>query len=205
MGCHFLLQGIFPTQGSNPGLPHWKQMLLTSEPPGIIFIYSVFLYYCIAKFHHPLQSRKSWNIETFYCISYGYSSSPLIFSIIYPAAAAAKSLQRCPTLCDPIDSSSPGSSVPGILQARTPEWVAISFSNVTYPRILQIIPSKLTPDYSLNFPKILCIFSCFLFPAYSFIYPNLLQTLLILLIFLDQVCNGPIIWYSIVKNILKLE
>ena len=45
------------------------------------------------------------------------------------AAAAAKSLQSCPTLCDPIDSSPPGSPVPGILQARTPEWVAISFSN----------------------------------------------------------------------------
>ena len=46
-----------------------------------------------------------------------------------PAAAAAKSLQSCPTLCDPIDGSPPGSPVPGILQARTLEWVAISFSN----------------------------------------------------------------------------
>ena len=46
------------------------------------------------------------------------------------AAAAAKSLQSCPTLCDPIDSSPPGSSVPGILQARTPEWVAIAFSSI---------------------------------------------------------------------------
>ena len=45
------------------------------------------------------------------------------------AAAAAKSLQSCPTLCDPVDGSPPGSSVPGILQARTLEWVAISFSN----------------------------------------------------------------------------
>ena len=45
------------------------------------------------------------------------------------ASAAAKLLQSCPTLCDPIDGSPPGSSVPGILQARTPEWVAISFSN----------------------------------------------------------------------------
>ena len=45
------------------------------------------------------------------------------------AAAAAKSLQSCPTLCDPIDGSPPGSSVPGILQARVLEWVAISFSN----------------------------------------------------------------------------
>ena len=45
------------------------------------------------------------------------------------AAAAAKSLQSCPTLCDPIDGSPSGSSVPEILQARTLEWVAISFSN----------------------------------------------------------------------------
>ena len=47
----------------------------------------------------------------------------------YGAAAAAKSLQSCLTLCDPTDGSLPGSSVPGILQARTLEWVAISFSN----------------------------------------------------------------------------
>ena len=45
------------------------------------------------------------------------------------AAAAAKSLQSCPTLCDPIDSGPPCSAVPGILQARTLEWVAVSFSN----------------------------------------------------------------------------
>ena len=44
------------------------------------------------------------------------------------AAAAAKSLQSCPTLCDPIDGSPPGSPIPGILQARALEWVAISFS-----------------------------------------------------------------------------
>ena len=49
---------------------------------------------------------------------------------LYPrVAAATKSLQSCPTLCDPIDGSPPGSPVPGILQARTLEWVAISFSN----------------------------------------------------------------------------
>ena len=47
----------------------------------------------------------------------------------HPFAAATKSLQLCPTLCDPIDGSPPGSPIPGILQARTLEWVAISFSN----------------------------------------------------------------------------
>ena len=48
---------------------------------------------------------------------------------IAAAAAAAKSLQSCPTLCDPTDGSPPGFPIPGILQARTLEWVAISFSN----------------------------------------------------------------------------
>ena len=52
-----------------------------------------------------------------------------IFTLLV-AAAAAKSLQSCLTLCDPTDSSPPGFPVPGILQARTLEWVAISFSNV---------------------------------------------------------------------------
>ena len=48
---------------------------------------------------------------------------------VSPAAAAAKSFQSCLTLCDPRDGSPPGSPVPGILQARTLEWVAISFSD----------------------------------------------------------------------------
>ena len=51
------------------------------------------------------------------------------FKSLTSAAAAAKLRQSCPTLCDPIDGSPPGSPVPGILQARTLEWVAISFSN----------------------------------------------------------------------------
>ena len=51
------------------------------------------------------------------------------------AAAAAKSLQLCPTLCDPIDGSPPGSPVPEILQARTLEWVAIAFSNGSTPHL----------------------------------------------------------------------
>ena len=55
--------------------------------------------------------------------------APLKKSYDQPAAAAAKSLQLCLTLCDPRDGSPPGSPIPGILQARTLEWVAISFSN----------------------------------------------------------------------------
>ena len=53
----------------------------------------------------------------------------LLFVRKAAAAAAAKSLQSCPTLCDPIDGSPPGFPIPGILQARTLKWVAISFSN----------------------------------------------------------------------------
>ena len=54
----------------------------------------------------------------------------ILASACRAAVAAAKSLQSCPTLCDPIDGSPPGSPVPGILQARTLEWVAISFSSM---------------------------------------------------------------------------
>ena len=53
----------------------------------------------------------------------------MLFLTVAAAAAAAKLLQSCPTLCDPTDGSPPGSPVPRILQARTLEWVAISFSN----------------------------------------------------------------------------
>ena len=60
---------------------------------------------------------------------YDFSYNSFLSHITSAAATAAKSLQLCPTLCNPIDGSPPGSPVPGILQARTLEWVAISFSN----------------------------------------------------------------------------
>ena len=87
VGCHALLQGIFPIQGSNLGLPHYRWIL-----------------------YHQSHQRSPTGSKD-------------------PAAAAAKSLQSCPTLCDPRDGSPPGSPVPGVLQARTLEWVAMSFSN----------------------------------------------------------------------------
>ena len=58
---------------------------------------------------------------------------------VWTAAAAAKSLQSCPTLCDPTDGSPPGSPIPGILQARTLEWVALSFSVWTSPSAFKIL------------------------------------------------------------------
>ena len=78
------------------------------------------------------MSTWTWNYIGFgpQCFLLGASGSFFSFTRVFPAAAAAaKSLQSCPTLCDPIDSSPPGSPIPGILPARTLEWVAISFSN----------------------------------------------------------------------------
>ena len=106
--CHALLQGIFP--GIEPRSPALQADSLPSELPGKPCIY-VCLFICIRLFE--ILERKSPR------------KPPRKLSY----SAPAKSLQSCPTLCDPIDSSPPGSSVPGILQARTLEWVAISFSN----------------------------------------------------------------------------
>ena len=72
-----------------------------------------------------LLQHHSSKIISFSALSFLYG---LTLTSIH--AAAAKSLQSCLTLCDPIDGSSPGSPVPAILQARTLEWVVISFSNV---------------------------------------------------------------------------
>ena len=68
-----------------------------------------------------------------------------------PAAAAAKSLQSCPTLCDPIDGSPPGPLIPGILMARTLEWVAISFSNAWKWKVkVKSLPDGLQPTRLLR-------------------------------------------------------
>ena len=68
-----------------------------------------------------------------------------LFKWNFRAAPAAKSLQSCPTLCDPIDGSPSGSLVPGILQARTLEWVAISFSNAGKRKVKVKSLSRVTP------------------------------------------------------------
>ena len=105
-----------------------KEPLLTKY-----FFSNTFLFiFCLPRRNHIIQSicvslyplmilqKKS--------LQFFISKSLMIF-INTAAAAAAKLLQLCPTLCDPIDGSPPGSPVPGILQPRTLEWVAISFSN----------------------------------------------------------------------------
>ena len=84
---------------------------------------------------------------------------------VVTAATAAKSLQSCPTLCDPIDGSPPGSPVPGILQTRTLEWVAVSFSNIAI-QVIWIL------DHALNWP----LWACFYLNAFNAvigIHPNL--------------------------------
>ena len=84
-------------------------------------------------------AQATYNVEKWYYIDQikeeptKWSSLPStvgnIFSLLMGIQIAAKSLKLCPTLCNPIDGSPPGSLIPGILQARTLEWVAISFSN----------------------------------------------------------------------------
>ena len=79
------------------------------------------------------------------------------FSFSTSPAAAAKWLQSCPTLCDPIDGSPPGSPIPGILQARTLEWVAISFSNAWKVKVkslsrVQLLVTPWTAAYQAPLP-----------------------------------------------------
>ena len=78
-------------------------------------IFAIILCKCLSRIHELLHSYQQ------------YANMMLFDTVV--AAAAAKSLQSCPTPCDPIDGSPAGSPVPGILQARTLEWVAISFSS----------------------------------------------------------------------------
>ena len=81
----------------------------------------------IRELHSLLQSYFPRTLNHFEWEQQGFPGGPVVKKL--SASAAAKSLQSCLTLCDPIDGSPPGSPVPGILQARTLKWVAISFSN----------------------------------------------------------------------------
>ena len=109
----FLLASLYPTDHCI-----WRYYLLSiSRSSSLLFI------------------TTSWGQITIrFCSDSHYSS-------FLTAAAAAKSLQSCPTLCDPIDGSPPGFPIPGILQARTLEWGAISFLTSVHP------PFLLLPTY----------------------------------------------------------
>ena len=98
---------------------------------------------------HLLVQFLIWHIRKLRTVKQWSSLHACVWSVA-SAAAAAKSLQLCLTLCDAIDSSPPGFSVPGILQARTLEWVAISFSNACmHAKSLQSCPILCDPiDFS---------------------------------------------------------
>ena len=83
----------------------------------------------IFSYFRNVNAELKLQITWRHAVSIFYSCLLVVYSPYAAAAAATKSLQSCPTLCDPIDGSPPGSPVPGILQARTLEWVAISFSS----------------------------------------------------------------------------
>ena len=114
MGCHFFLQGIFQTQGSNLCLLHLQHWQEGSLPPSHLGKPHGHHYSIVIGENTDFEVTETW---------------VQIPALTLYAAAAANSLQSCPTLCSPIDGSPPGSPVPGILQARTLEWVAIFFSS----------------------------------------------------------------------------
>ena len=123
LGSLSLLQGIFPTQGSNPGPPHCRQILdqlCHKWQPTSVFVPGKSHGQRSVVGYSPCGHKELDTTERLHFTSLHF---------IDVAATATKSLQTCPTLCNPIDSSPPGSPVPGILQARTVQWVAISFSN----------------------------------------------------------------------------
>ena len=124
VGCYFLLQGIFPAQESNSGLLYHRQILHYLSHQGSSGILEWVAYPFSRGSSQPRnQTRLS-------CIAGGFFTRRATREAHERwSTATAKSLQSCPTLCDPTDGSPPGSPVPGILQARTLEWVAISFSN----------------------------------------------------------------------------
>ena len=108
------------------GLTHFTPFICTSVTWG----QSCFLVH-LASYIPPASQQSLWVVAAsagsqFWELSFTFGDQKSLMAV---AAAAAKSLQSCPTLCYPRDDSPPGSPVPGILQARTLEWVAISFSN----------------------------------------------------------------------------
>ena len=147
VGCHSFLQGIFPTQGSNASLPHSKWTL--SEPPRKPHFLLCYLNY------DPCLPDKSPACR-----------------ILLPACS---SLQPCPTLCDPMNCSLPGSSVHGILQARILEWVAMSFSRwSSWPRdwpsvfcLLHWQVGSLTTSATWNAPNLQTLGACKDCPLHS--------------------------------------
>ena len=114
----------------SPGLlvNTWISQVYNSEKH-ILPDFSSFCKYILCIQKGILRTRNFWFSYVSRCMLLGWLLPFLNIWVSAAAVAAAKLLQSCPTLCNPIDDSPPGSPVPGILQARTLEWVAISFSN----------------------------------------------------------------------------
>ena len=104
----------------------WQNSPVKPFPSGLEFLFAVSFFF-FSRFYnilHPVIELFKLSVSSW--LNFGRLYVSRNFSI---SSVAAKSLQSCPTLCNPIDGSPPGSPVPGILQVRTLEWVAISFSN----------------------------------------------------------------------------
>ena len=114
MGGHVFLQGIFQSQGSNLSilcLLHWQVGSVPLAPSGKLYF-----------LHFSPLIQTFLNVKAPVGIDTLFSSTFHLFFLTSHILAIARSLQSCPTLCDPIDGSPPGSPVPGILQARILEW-----------------------------------------------------------------------------------
>ena len=154
-GLPFPSPGHLPNPGTEPGFPAFQADSLLSEPPGKpnsvthththththILFHIHFHYDLVQDIEYSFLCYTAGHFLSILCISQFSSVSqpcptlcnPMDCSTpglpVHHQLLATKSLQSCPTLCDPIDGSPPGSPVPGILQSRTLERVAISFSN----------------------------------------------------------------------------
>ena len=118
------------------------------------------------EFHHSqFGGAYAFNRSDFFCNKlvliwlFGSEGNLLRKIVCSAVAAAAKSLQSCPTLCDPRDGSPPGFPNPGILRARTLEWVAISFSNKTM-QYLQITSAYPSPYFNSRLDYIQHLVQC---------------------------------------------
>ena len=136
VGCHFLLQCMKVKSESEIS----QSCLTISDSmdcslPGSS-IHGIFQAKVLKWGAIAFSKQRCWLILYFHLNKYPSS---------YAATTATNSLQSCPTLCDPIDGSPPGSPVPGILQARTLEWVAISFSNSWNGKVKVKSPSSIRP------------------------------------------------------------
>ena len=115
-----------PCTGSTESQPLDHQGSPHSPIFSSVFVLPNHTFHMVQKTPFPLDIYFPMCHYNFSKVSLKSQQWPFLWKL---SAAAAKLLQLCPTLCDPIDGNPPGSPVPGILQARIPEWVAISFSN----------------------------------------------------------------------------